>query len=519
MTIKLTFPSAIFSKKTVYLASVLVLLAAVVFCCFYVFSGYNFLAKWWVGLSDCIYEQDLWLQHFFTPKVKSQGNLLCIFALLLSTIGIIYTILQSRKESFPKGKIVLSIHLIDVLLILLLMSIFFYNWFTGYKMVPLVGDEVRSALDSAAMHPFQTLSYYMLPNNHILFNLANNIFFHYAEDKVITGKIISLLAYWAFGIVVYLWFKKITKSRFFAFFAAIISSLQFPVWAFAFEGRGYEWFNLAGWLVFISFIEYYRSNNKNWLLLQAFSGIVAYALVPTFMYFHFALVLFAFFRQIHTRRFDFDFWKYQALTGLFVFLFYLPAFCFSGIAAFAESRYIKPTNVGLAEFISQIPYRSYMDYCFSCFGNSETITGFLLFLSPLLLFFDRKNKLSVKISWFYVIMLLSVVFIFIVMRRVGYHRALILQFSMVLFMVIYLLYRICHYLNQRTKTRFTGHIIFLAAATFSVFHFTTKNAGSVNFVLYFSDMNYFYSYVTEGIKNLPEGSSVGFSSESYNWYY
>ena len=105
-------------------------------------------------------------------------------------------------------------------------------------------DEIFSAVHCAGAHPFQALSYYMLPNNHVFFNTLNSLSF-WAEDKVWSGRLLSLAAFLVFQQLVFLWLRrKMPLAQ--ALGAALLLSLAFPTLGFASHARGYGLHLMAG---------------------------------------------------------------------------------------------------------------------------------------------------------------------------------------------------------------------------------------------------------------------------------
>ena len=159
-------------------------LAVIVFCFFYIFSSYDYLCHWYLGLGGHINRMESWTADFFTPVTRAAGNRYCIAAIAIAGLGLVYVYNCLRAKEQMQG---LGIHFrLDMRGALSLAGCIFAGslmWVQGNLSVKPSNDEVFSAVACAGMHPFQTLSYYMAPNNHILFNLLNNLVFHAAADK------------------------------------------------------------------------------------------------------------------------------------------------------------------------------------------------------------------------------------------------------------------------------------------------------------------------------------------------
>ena len=253
--------TGLFFSRIIPVAAILFFAAIAVFCVFYLFTGYYHLINWFNGLNGCYYRHAYWTNDFFTGKTKVAGNIYCLIALLLCFIGGGYSgrvLIGKQKLNVISDKsavsvpFTISVPSIDVALTGVLILFTTILWFYGTSLVYPSNDEVFSAVNCASLHPFQTVVYYMLPNNHILFNLINNLFFHSFTDKVATGRFISLVCYWGIAIISFSWIRNLIHKKWLAFLVSVTLLLQFPVWGFATQARGYELLLLLEWGAFVS---------------------------------------------------------------------------------------------------------------------------------------------------------------------------------------------------------------------------------------------------------------------------
>jgi hypothetical protein len=507
-------------RKWLYLLSALVCIGCIAFALFYLFSGYKYLIHWFENLNGCFYQKDVWPSRFFTADTKSTGNYLCILALVLClpAFGYIGKRLRQKENTVS---VTFRCALRDVLWPAGLIVLASGLWAWGNTLVAPAFDEVFSALNCAGIHPFQTLSYYMLPNNHLYFNFLNATLGHFCEDKVLSGRCISLAAYLGIALLAFYWFRRLIGNRFPAFLAVLIIALQFPVWGFSFQNRGYELYILAQWLAFISLFRYLQSGERCWLQLNTMSCIAGYLLLPSFLYFHTAQMLFIGVQQLLRKKPGRAFWKYQLIGLCFVFIFYLPAFCFSGIGAFSGNRYVSPMGLNLPDFINiALPvFRSYMDYCFSSLAGNDSIFNRILFLLPLLLLFFHKKPFWFSLGLFYAAMLLSFLALTLGMRRYPFHRNLGGELSIILAILIIMLYRFSRILFRKMNNRIAGNLFFSILLLSLGFHFIWKDRADVSNSLYFYDINATYEKIRADISDIPAGSSVGFTDECFYWKY
>jgi len=495
-----------------YLFAGIIFISVFWFSFFYLLYNLGSLKSWYLEISPCMYNVDGW-SAWFNPSTKASGNLYCILAMVTSLIGLIYVSWKLRGSTKgDKRHLLIDIHSLDLLFPVLLAIAQLCLWLGGQALVAPSFDEIFSAVNCAGIPVFQCLSYYMLPNNHVFFNVLNNILFHGASDHVFTGRLISLMAYLVLVIWAYFRFLKQFKNQVYAFLAAVVLAVQFPLWGFGFQARGYEIYALAQWGAFVLLFDYINTGNKKYLVLNSVFCVVGYITIPSFLYYHIAQILFIALYQIWQKKFDIRFWKYQALAILFVFYFYLPALCFSGAGAFLSNKYVSPSNASAIEFFYKVVYffRSYIEYGFANSFFAPSILSFALFMMPVLLFLFQKKWIGI----FYVVQVVSFIGIVFLMKRYPFHRNLIGQFSIVLTISLVSAYHVFDKIRLRYfKTVFPVLMVLLA-----VFFFRAGFKGMSN-NLYFDDATPYYTSFGQRLDSLPMGVIVGCSDQSFYWYY
>lgn len=242
-------------SRILWSCALLFFCAVVVFAVVYLCTDYSTLSAWYIRLYPCFYRSTTWSDTFFVPWVKASGNRYCIVALLISLAGIYLSVREIKRKREPLTNSV-TVHMVDIAASLVCMGLAVCLWYWGSPQVKPSSDEIFSALNCAGIHPFQAMSYYMLPNNHILFNLLNSLLFHSAADKVESGRLLSLLCELALVPLMYGWFRKAAGTWWVAFLATAAMAFQFPVWGFSFQARGYELLILAEWVVFAGMLKY-----------------------------------------------------------------------------------------------------------------------------------------------------------------------------------------------------------------------------------------------------------------------
>lgn len=495
------------------------LLAVIVFCCFYVFSDYRTLSDWYRGLNNCFYRHQHWNEVFFTVNTKRHGNIFCICGIAVAIVLQYYLV---KRLIAPGGVLYFEFSKWDVLLALICLLSGTAAWLWGYSLVHQGFDEVFSAVNCASLPPVQTLTYYMLPNNHILFNLLNSTLFHFAGDKVFTGKLISLVCYWGIIILVFAWLSGIIENRILLLVATIAVMLQFPVWGFGFQARGYELYTLAEWFAFFALLRYINTKNSQWLYYYVLACVTGYLCIPVFIYFHAAILVFGLLLMASAKGSVAGFWKVQLVILLIAFLGYLPAICFSGTSALAGNQYVSAQIQGLHQFYhkSLDMFAGYISFYTSNFSAHHYPVEWILFLLPTTLFSFYLNRLAVLCGFFYLAMWLTCIVLAYIMKIYPIDRTMSGQVSISLALTIYVLYLLLSKLSGVLKTRGIAQGALMTILAALGIYFTIANKANASFCLYNNDINLKYDLLmNQGINFIPRGSTIGFSDECFYWYY
>lgn len=391
-------------------------------------------------------------------------------------------------------------------------------WAWGYGLVPYTYDEVFSAVWIADSYPFQALSYYMLPNNHVLFNLHNNLLPF--EDPVASGRFLSYLAYIFTLLLVWAWFRKIFNNRWFALLAVFVIAAHFPVWGFSFQARGYAYYIWAHWACFISLYFYLRRKQKGWLLLYIAGLFVGYTTMPSFLYFHAALLLYFLFLEMKSKVPGRSFWKGQAIGISLVYLFYLPGLAFSGLAAFVSNAYVRPMEMGYPDFIDKVwqIFRSYSNYTFSWMEHDQSWLGPVLLIVPAVFILTRDKKVKSTLI-FYLIMWIAVTVFVLIMKKFPYHRTLAGQLSFSLSVILILVHYAAGKISEWTGKTFFRPVVFFSLLVFLFFFFLNVNKKYFPFYLYYYNAEEAHEVVSAGLNKIPEERIIGFTHNAFYPYY
>lgn len=485
-------------------------------CGFYLLHSREYLQQWFVSLQPCFYRPAHWASDFFTAGTKARGNVFCLLAIPVCAGFLSHSLSALRRGGCWWRKVAVERRHGLPAVLLLLAGLALWIWANGH--IRPYMDEVFSAVHISGSHPFQGLAYYMLPNNHLLFTALNNAFFHYSGDAVLTGRVLSGIAFLATLLLLYGWLQGCMKNRWLALGTVLLLALFYPAWGFAGQARGYSLLLLSGWAALIFLLRYFKTAKKSDLRWHALALIAGYAVMPTFLYLQPALLGCTAVWQLRQKRFDLRYWRYNLLAALLVFLFYLPALLFSGIEAFTANEFVRPAELDAAQFLNMTGElsRCWMGYCWT--GHTDTPAawwGFLPLLLPLALLARRRYQmpgLFLLLLWgsFYGFLLL--------MHRFPPVRALLfhlhLSFALTLLSAFLLLNDLAVKLRKPLL-----RLLWLPLLAPLVLHYGQTGRGQLAATLYHFDINEYGRLLQLNLRDLPPGASVGLSDESFYFYY
>lgn len=509
--------------KVLYSMGAMLLVPLLCSCVCYTFGGYSRVHDWYLSLNNCFYKSDEWAIRFFTPLVYEKGRVFALMGILVAVAAQAYLLyLWKKVGALPHRTITISLKGWGwyVLVAALALAACLQEW----QLMAPAYDEIFSAVNCAELHPFQTLSYYMLPNNHLLYNTVNGLLFGWNGHLVGTGRLLSALAYAGVLMLVFHWFTRVLGSRFYALVATLPVALQFLTWGMSAQARGYECQLLCGWATIVLLLRHYEFPSRYHWPVGAVINFIGFALIPSWFYFYAAQLLFMTAAQLGRQQIDFRYRKYQlGMLGL-VFLFYLPALCFSGTAALAGNKYVLPATDALSAFLPALGSTGahFISYCFSYLAVEGSIQSYVLFCAPLVLFFTRKRT-DRALGGMYLSVWVAYIVCSLFIKHVPFHRTLIVQFSCTMAAVVVTLFRLAALIMARIRNTISRTVIRVAVFVLPVLlcsgYLWRFNQKSVNDILYGNNVNGTYQLHMADIAQLAPGSSVGFSQESFYFFY
>lgn len=487
------------------------LLLTALYAGWYISSDYATLVQWYRGLYPAFYKGNVWEQTFFTPEVKRVGDYWCMAAVVLS----VFLVLGRKFISFPtvpKGwirQLWIPGWLFPVALAVVL-------WGIAQEQLSYATDEVFSAVQFAAIHPFQTISYYALPNNHPLFNLFNKTFFFFIQDRVLTGRILSLLCF--AGILLGLWHYLVRwiHNPWLRMVLLLAFAVQFPVWGFSTQARGYELVLLLGWLSYWTLDTYQRDRQAFWLVLHGMCNIAGFFTVPSYLFWWIGVSLAPLWGMLQELRVDTRYLRMLLVSGACALIDGLPLLTFSGIGAIAENRYVKAGNTTAWDFFIHLNSQNYFNGLFAeWFGiSAETAwPGVILLLVPLMsVFFIKKAPSGFKtLIATYISLLLVFILMAVVMRRLPFYRNMLGHGHLVLFCILLSVYFWLREAPLRARQAMAGLLLLWAMAV------AWRSYQNMPERLYYYPINGYARHFEDCPVDFKPGSTVYVDGECYYW--
>lgn len=519
MPVRLTVSTSLF-KKLFYVGGLLFFAGIIAFCCFYIYSSRTYLTSWFYSLNDCFYGKSTWTARFFSPATKQHGNLLAATGIAVGIVLAVYTVRRFRLTRKETKDIVIKDLGWYAAVTALALTAGLWSW----RLMSPAYDEVFSAVNCAELHPFQTLSYYMLPNNHIYFNLINNILFSWLHKPVGTGRLLSLLAYVGTLLTAWHWLRKATNNTIFSFILLLPVAFQFMTWGLAAQARGYEIQLFCAWLSFTTLYSYISGGDRSLLRINTLCCIAGFAMVSTYLHYFIAQALLMTIVMLMRRKADIAFLKYQGFVVAIVFLLYLPAFCFSGIPAFTANRYVSPMYSSWIAFWPDFFNISkyFINCCFSMLFGEDRAPNFILFFLPLVLLLFKKTEQKI-IGIFYVCLWLTYILITLNMRHIPFSRNLGIQFSLTMAIVAYTFYLLMHQVAAIVSTvivrRWVLSMLFVTPVLAYTIYLAKTDKRDVAHNIYYNDVNDIFASHSAEASWIPATASIAFSDECFLTYY
>ncbi len=500
-------------KNTIFrrILVLLVPLLTILFAIFYLKHTHAELVALYKGINSIFYKAETWQLDFFTVKVKLLGNNWCQAAIVVSLIWLFsaWKLPFDKLPAWRYDKKALFEYLMIIIggAVLSMIS----NIHTSYAY-----DEVFSAVNFASLPPFQCMSYYILPNNHMLFNALNHSLFFWSDDQVASGRIISMVSYILVLMLSWNFLKKWVDNYWMRWVVLLSMALQFPVWGFSGQARGYEMVLFFSCLSFFSFWGYWIEK-KTYLLFPHVAALVLGMLtLPSFLYWLTGLLLASLFFMIGKKKIDWLYIRYMVAGMSLLFLCYVPLLTFSGLSSMTDNQYMKATAGSSLEFIPKLLNEaSYFRHLFAewfCFDIMARVPGYFLLLLPLVALFNKWNGKPYRpLLNMYFSMLLAFLLVCIVMKNMAFSRNMLAHGYLVWMMLLIVLSS----LPKQKWIQKAFLTLMLVATVFS----TRENYKFSPYGLYYYDVEQKYESLRACKFHYSPSSSVFLDNESFYWWY
>lgn len=470
-----------------------------------------------LGPDGCIYRQQKFVTKTFTEALKQKGNAWSLSGVLLALFFScsLYRMpfrLPWREAGDRLRKNVIPLLALLALCIVLSVYGFYHN--------ALCTDEAFSALNFAEQPVHRLLSYYPIPNNHVLYNFLNHFAAGISGNAFYSGRVLSILFYCVLCSANFLLFEHFTGNRFLAFCCSALLAFQFIVWGFGHQGRGYALCFLLQWAGFFSFYAYFFSAGRSKteaLSLLLCCNILGVWTVPTYLYLVMFFCCSALLIMIRRRSLYLQFWYMMVLTGVGVCQVYLPLFCYSGFGSIFGGY---DTGQSLRELWNLACIYFYNIVSLQTFNFLDLLkpVATVLFLAPFVLWIVFRKHLNrysrmlflYLMLWFSLLLMSVLMRHLPVMRGIGFH----MHFSLLLLLLIVAtLLKTGHRFRKLSLAVFAGVIVLCAVRMFNY----NKEFSPTD--LYGQNTRDFYRSLAELPQDFPPGSRIWLPDECFMWPY
>jgi len=510
------------SKSLLLFFWLILSLCSMILALFYLSLNYDDLYNWYLNLNPYFYKVGTWHKDFFTLETKYYGDSISLLLLLINFSVMFWSTFQLKihLKLFKEREIKLKINSIPWVWYVLVGLSAFILWFYGYSINYPGYDEAFSAINCAGIHPFQTISYYMLPNNHVFFNILNNICFNWSNDKIFTGRLISGFFYILTMLFAFDWINSLIKNKWIAFVSVLFVGAQFYIWGFGFQARGYEIYLFCHLMCIRTLLRYLHNQNSDFLLINSFFVITGFWTVPTFFYYFLIQCIVLLFHQFVKKKIDYVVYFYGLLTLIGIFLVYSPIILFSGFKALIGNKYVSPSTLSSPEYFKNVIslFPTFLNYTLSNNGLKWMLLPIIFAFLPFLLFLKKGSQIK-WIAFIYLLVPISFLGFIYFLKAVPFHRNIIgLYFIMDTTIAITLFY-IFKLIVNKTNQKWILTIFYPAGLLVLTYFMLNKDRQIVNDCLYYNSAKYDYEYTNLNIDKIPKNATIGFGNESFYWRY
>ncbi|MCC6186158.1 MAG: hypothetical protein IT256_03295 [Chitinophagaceae bacterium] len=498
-----------------------IVLAYLVFVVYYLLHSRQALLQDYLSLSSCFFRQADFKQQVFTTSLKQQADFLLLLSIPLLIFFVAYCYVHFDKEKIRSAiEAQLRFFKIHWPIMAALAIICIRLFAHAYTATTVCTDEVFTAYNFAQQPIAHLLTYYPIPNNHLLFGLLNHFSGSLSHNYIASGRLLSGFFYIALILGSYLFLVRLLGYRVLAFLCCLLLAQQFAVWGFGSQARGYAMSYWLQWLSFVSFYYYFFAAQQRpyLLLLMVIANVLGFWVLPTFVYFFVFQSLLAFALMLHRRQFFMPFWWAMAASVAGAFLVYLPVFCYSGVGAVFANKYIASSGMGAGHLV-QLFAHYFTDTILPTLFALPQLASYclvVLFSLPFIIALFVKTHISRRFLVFYVFNWCSILLVVLLMQHLTFIRAIGFQLHLSLLLFLLVVAQLCKNYWQQFKAVKALSIAIVAAWSFAYFAYFVQHQSTL---LYDQDTTAFYQQLQPAKQHIPANAQVWLSDESFYFHY
>ncbi|MCC5918565.1 MAG: hypothetical protein JJU02_14680 [Cryomorphaceae bacterium] len=476
------------------------------------YFSYEEIVQWYQNTYPHFYKNDEWTSAFFTIETYSFGQK---YSWSLFILGLIFMLFMSNKQPNEKSKTTyFNIYKTNKYeLFILIISIL--SWWFWQERAAYSTDEIFSAVHFSSYPILQTASHYPLPNNHIFFNIINNLLSFSTSNLVLSGRIISGIAISVLMIKIFRFSYIYIKNPIVRISIVIVLLTLFPVMGFSTQARGYGLQMLLGFIALFNIYQYQINRRHIHLIYFVISSVLGFWTLPSFLYFWIGISSPFIIKMLIDKKLDYAYIKaiFQIIWSVLVV--YLPVVVFSGWRSILKNKYVVSEDVSYGKFLSNIWNSDYFKGLFNeWFVSGEyPFLGLIIFLIPIAIGVLYRKHPTSKILWYIISAALSFILIMIFMKKIPFYRNMVIH--CLLFWFISLIY-----LSGLIEIYAKKFIIVWVCMLLSISaFFTYENLDRFPFLLYYYDVNNWNESLQETEMDFFDGKKVFIEDESFYWYF
>lgn len=500
------------TRRTIILISAFMSIAA---GAVFLVSSHENCLQWYLNLNPHFYKSEHWKTEVFTPAFKATGNTTALLLMAATLLGA-YCLWQmpAVRDTSPSNKSSHSISRTAGVYSLIALTGLVLA-FAMHRQCAYANDEVFSAVHFAGLHPFQTVSQYPLPNNHLLFNLMNTVLSWLFDNPLMSGRMLSAVMY-ASGLMALYHFISRFKTGLFMKFAILAAlALQFSFWGFSAQARGYQLVFLCSISALSSLTAYCFEGKTNAISGLTISLVAGMFCMPSFLYWGLGIGIAGILWMVQNKCPDRLFITAIIGSACTVLVLYGPLLLFTGLKAITDNPYTRSATGSVGTFIPvlllQRPYFEGLLQEWTGLGASPAMQGIVLLIPALLVCLRGPKSQERRLMILMACLFAAFATCTLALRNLPFYRNLgpYGLFVLASFMLC------VNSLIQNKAGRMMYIFLLLMYAGFQLYKYPEK----VQSALYYHDVRAQYKDMAQAAKMLDKNHTIYLNEEAYYWWH